>query len=393
MVNPSLLAIQGGAAAFANGPPDWPVADDAVYDSVQSALKSGQWGKYESELTDQLHIGLQSQFDLRNSLLCSSGTIGVELALRAIGVKPQNEVILAAYDFPGNFRAIEAIGAVPVLIDVVADGWVIDPSQIAAAISEKTTAIVVSHLHGQMANMPAIIAIAADANIKVVEDVCQSPGATIGQQSIGTFGDVATFSFGGSKLLSAGRGGAILSDDDAVIQRAKIFAQRGNDAFPLSQIQAALLLPQLEKLEMRNEIRHRRATQISQAVNALEGLGSLKISAPGDEHDADTRHCKQTFDVGSYYKVPILIDESFGIKREMFLAAIQPEGVAIDVGFRGFFKRSGRRCRWVGELPNSRRAARDTMVLHHPILLAEDDQIDRLIDAIERCHQFCWQRR
>ena len=378
-MNQSRLAIDGGQPAFPSGPPVWPVADDKIRTSVLEALESGEWGRYEGQLSVDLHKKLESSFQLSHSLLCSSGTISVELALRGVGVKAGDEVILSAYDFPGNFRSIEAVGAVPVLVDVVAGGWVIDPEQIPAAVSEKTVAVVVSHLHGQIADLETIQAIGAHTkshDLKIIEDVCQSPGAQYAGNLLGTFGDVATFSFGGSKLLSAGRGGAVLSNDEAIIQRAKIFAHRGNDAFPLSQIQAALLLPQLDQLHARNQQRHRTAKRIIDAIEALDGLTSLRLGDVGDT-------------IGGFYKLPVMIDAGAAFDRAKFLAVVQAEGVAMDVGFRGFAKRSKRRCRHVGSLEHAIDAAANTMLLHHPILLATDDHIDLLIDAIQRCHSSC----
>ena len=319
-------------------------------------------GRYEGQLSVELHSKLQSSFRLSHSLLCSSGTISVELALRGVGVKAGDEVILSAYDFPGNFRSIEAVGAVPVLVDVVANDWVIDPEQISAAISEKTVAIIVSHLHGQIADTKAIGQHAKMHDLKIIEDVCQSPGAKFAGQMLGTFGDVATFSFGGSKLLSAGRGGAVLSNDEAIIQRAKIFAHRGNDAFPLSQIQAAVLLPQFDQLHARNQQRHNTAIKIVNSIEPLTGLSLLKIEEGGET-------------VGGFYKLPILIDAGASFDRTKFLSVIQSEGVAMDVGFRGFAKRSTRRCRHVGSLEHSIHAAGNTMLLHHPILLATEDKV------------------
>ena len=370
------LAIQGGAPTFPTGPPKWPVVDDAIRQSIDGALESGQWGSYEGELTAQLHRSLQTEFQLNSSLLCSSGTISVELALRGVGVKAGDEVIVSAYDFPGNFRSIEAVGAIPVLVDVVGNGWVMDHEKVAAAISEKTSALIVSHLHGQSAEVDAIAKIVRPRGIKIVEDVCQSPGGRHRGQMLGLHGDVATFSFGGSKLLTAGRGGAILSNDESTIQRAKIFAHRGNDAFPLSQIQAAVLLPQLKKLRVRNRRRNQSAFKVADAVNRLSELSSITRSASEDS-------------IGGFYKLPILLKESSSIDRASFLSAIQAEGVAMDIGFRGFAKRSMRRCRRTGSVNNAVMAAENTMLLHHPILLSDEDDVEKLISAIERCHKYC----
>ena len=354
----------------------WPVASDAIVASVKDALASGQWGLYEGELLEQTHSALQKMWGLEHSLLCSSGTVAVELALRAAGVKAQDEVILAAYDFPGNFRAIEAIGARPVLVDVLPDRWTMDVQQFKAALSPQTRAVLVSHLHGETADIEALVAVAAEAQVKVVEDVCQSPGAMLNGRMLGTFGDVATLSFGGSKLLSAGRGGAVLCDNESMLQRARIFAHRGNDAFPFSQIQAALLLPQLAQLEDLNQRRLSAAARITAALAEAKWLQSLDESSL----------CETG--MPAFYKVPIRIKEGAPFDRASFLAVVEQEGIMLAEGFRGFAKRSARRCRSVGDLKHSRSAAAQTMLLHHPILLSSDSDIDRLIETLGRAERY-----
>ena len=371
-----LLKIEGGSAAFPDGPPAWPVASDAIVASINDALESGQWGLYDGELLQQTHAALQTMWGLGYSLLCSSGTVAVELALRAAGVKAHDEVILAAYDFPGNFRAIEAIGARPVLVDVLPDRWTMDGQQLKAALSPKTRAVLVSHLHGETADIESIVAIANDAQVPVVEDVCQSPGATLNGRMLGTLGDVAALSFGGSKLLSAGRGGAVLCNDESMLQRARIFAHRGNDAFPFSQIQAALLLPQLAQLEDLNQRRLSAAARITAALAEAKWLQSLDESSL----------CETG--MPAFYKVPIRIKEGAPFDRASFLAVVEQEGIMLAEGFRGFAKRSARRCRSVGDLKHSRSAAAQTMLLHHPILLSSDSDIDRLIETLGRAERY-----
>ena len=371
-----LLKIEGGSAAFPDGPPKWPVASDDIVASVNEALASGQWGLYEGELLDQTHAALQKMWGLGYCLLCSSGTVAVELALRAAGVKAQDEVILAAYDFPGNFRAIEAIGARPVLVDVLADRWTMDGQQLKAALAPETRAVLVSHLHGETADIESIVAIAKDADVPVVEDVCQAPGAMLNGRMLGTFGDVVALSFGGSKLLSAGRGGAVLCNDESMLQRARIFAHRGNDAFPFSQIQAALLLPQLAQLDDLNQRRLTAARRITAALAESKWLQSLDGS----------KLCESG--MPAFYKVPIRIKEGAPFDRASFLSVVQPEGIMLAEGFRGFTKRSARRCRSVGDLKHSRSAAAQTMLLHHPILLSSDSDIDRLIETLGRAERY-----
>ncbi len=371
-----LLKIEDGQAAFPDGPPAWPEASDAVVASINHALASGQWGLYEGELLQQTHAALQEMWGLENSLLCSSGTVAVELAIRAAGVKADDEVVLAAYDFPGNFRAIEAIGARPVLVDVLPDRWTMDAQQLKAAFSPRTRAVLVSHLHGETADIEAIVAIAKDAEVPVVEDVCQSPGAMLNGRMLGTFGNVASLSFGGSKLLSAGRGGAVLCNDESMLQRARIFAHRGNDAFPFSQIQAALLLPQLDQLEELNQRRLSAVQKVTAALTESKWLQSL------EEQGLSERG------MPAFYKVPIRIREEAPFDRASYLAVVEQEGIMLAEGFRGFAKRSARRCRSVGDLKHSRSAAAQTMLLHHPILLSGDSDIDRLIETLGRVERY-----
>lgn len=371
------LAISGGEPVFQNGPPVWPRTTPAITAAVQQALAEGSWGKYESHWTEQVIATLSQLFGNSHVLLCSSGTIGVELALRGAGVKPNDEVILAGYDFPGNFRAIEAIGAIPVLVDVVKDGWVIDSDGLSESITQSTTAIIVSHLHGQIADIGAIRKAVAngvsETPVSIIEDNCQAPGGCVGPRPLGSLGDVGVLSFGGSKSLSAGRGGALMTNNAEIYQRAKIYANRGNDAFPLSQLQAAALLPQLSELETQTTVRNQKADMLIQATAESPTLTGLSQVIDG-EH------------VAAYYKLPWLLANptNGGWTREEFVRALQAEGVAIDTAFRGFARRTARRCRKVGSLVNSQIAAQQTILLHHPVLLESAETIKRVGQAINK---------
>lgn len=379
------LAIKGGEALLHDAQPHWPTASRAIREVVSTALEDGTWGKYESRWSTILLEKLQQHFQCEHILPCCSGTIAVELALRGVGAAAGDEVIMAGYDFPGNFRAIESIGAFPVLCDVVAGGWVIDAQQIEQAISPTTSAIIVSHLHGQIADMQTIRRLVEDWNqrrdkkIWIIEDACQTPGGSIGGQPLGSFGDVATLSFGGSKLLSAGRGGAVITHSPEILQRARIYNSRGNEAFPLSQLQAAVLGPQLDELNELTALRNRNALRLIEATRDFETmLGLRQIVCSPESANEDSL-------IPAFYKLPWLLkDRTTGWSRGEFIAAIQAEGVNIDAGFRGFLRRSSRRCRRTGVLANSQVAAQQTLLLHHPMLLASDDTIDLVVAAIRK---------
>ena len=366
------LAIEGGKPIFPDGPPNWPVADDDILNNVQLALAQGTWGLYDGPWTEELAAQVNALCGCEHNILCSSGTIAVEIALRAADVKSDSEVILAAYDFPGNFRAIEAIGARPVIVDVVAGGWVLDVDEVGSAITEKTSAVIASHLHGQFVQIEALQSLCKKNGIVLVEDACQVPGGTINDRPAGSFGDVSVFSFGGSKLLTAGRGGAVCTNDADLHQRAKIYCNRGNEAFPISQLQAAALLPQFAKLGQRNEKRRQAADDLIEETREISVLSHLTQVHGGELQPA-------------YYKVPWLIDDVRGDwTRDEFIRAIQAEGIPIDIGFRGFTRRSNRRCRQQGSLINARIASQQTVVLHHPILLESESVLEHLAMGITK---------
>jgi len=360
---------------FPDGPPGWPVSDPLIELSLQQAYADGSWGRYSGTHTEKLASLLSEQFRQTHVTLCCSGTLAVELALQGLKIGEGDEVILAGYDFPGNFRAIEAVGAKPVLVDLRENGWSLDPQQVRAAFETKTDsnvkAIIASHLHGDMADMKSLRAIADENDCKLIEDCCQTPGANVQGKTAGCWGDVAVMSFGGSKLLTAGRGGAVLCDDDRVHQRMTIFRERGNDAFALSELQAAVLPPQLEQLAARNQLRQQRVDQLLAACN----------SAPCLELLSQAVACEP-----AYYKLAFQLKDiplkDNGISREQFVATMHQEGIAIDAGFRGFVKRPTTRCRKIGDLPNSRIASERTLLLHHPILLEDEETIEKLANAI-----------
>ena len=352
----------------------WPVANDQIRESIIASIDDGDWGAYHGRYTSQLLTQLQQRLSVDHALLCCSGTVAVELALRGVGVSEGDEVILAAYDFPGNFRAIEAIGATPVLVDVQTGGWVIEPSHIAEALSEKTKAILVSHLHGQITDIPKIKSIvdAAGYTIPIVEDACQSPGGVWLDQPLGTLGDVGVFSFGGSKLLSAGRGGAVVTNDDSIAQRIKVFSERGNDSFPLSQLQAAALLPQLEQLEAFTQQRFEAAQFLCERINQIQGLTTLNLTT-------DQESTEPT--VNAIYKIPIRVDVNF-INIETLVAGLQANGLPVGTGFRGFYRRSKRRCRKSVELTNSTIAAEQTLLISHPVLLHDRKTLKLIAECL-----------
>lgn len=365
------LAINGGPPTIPDGPPTWPLHDDTVRDALLAVYEDGDWGRYHGKYVERLTERLADRHGLQYVLPCCSGTMAVELALRGLKIGADDEVILAGYDFGANFRCIEAVGARPVLVDIDPDTWCLDVNRASEAIGPATRAILVSHLHGGLAAMRALREAADRRNLTIVEDACQAPGATVDQRTTGTWGDVGVLSFGGSKILTAGRGGAIVTPHQDVFQRAKIFNDRGNEAFPLSELQAAVLLPQLERLDERNRKRLCAVQKLLGDCGELPGLTPIRVDK-GEN-------------AASFYKLAWRYDDKVtGRSRDAFIAAIQAEGVAMDAGFRGFTRRGAKRCRRVGNLTHSSRAAEQTVLLHHPVLLGSDSELELVATAIHK---------
>lgn len=370
-------AILGGPPIRSGGPPTWPVLDDATSEVLHRAAGDGSWGLYQGEHSRELSERLSTLHECEHVVLCASGTVAVELALRGLKIGPGDEVLLAAYDFRGNLQDVLCVGATPVLVDIRSDNWNLDVEQLEAAITEKTRALIVSHLHGGLVDMATVRRIADSHGLAVIEDACQMPGATVCDRIAGTWGDVAILSFGGSKLLSAGRGGALLTNDESIVQRARLYSHRGNEAYPLSELQAALLVPQLKRLEERNQ---QRAGAVERLIN--ECFSGPGLQAFANPHVGDSQP--------GYYKLGLQYDpHSFdGLSREGFAKAVRAEGIAIDAGFRSLHRsHSQRRFQAPGPLPHADEADEKVLVLHHPILLGATADLDQISVAIQRVQQ------
>lgn len=368
-------AFLGGEPIRPQGPPDWPLADQAILEALREAYRDGSWGRYQGGHVAQLERRLAEMHRIDHVLTCGSGTFAVELALRALKVGAGDEVVMAAYDYGGNFLSVHAVGARPVLVDVDADNWNLAPEGLAQAFGPATRAAIVSHLHGGLVPMSEVMEIAQRAGVAVIEDAAQAPGALVQGRQAGAWGDAGILSFGGSKLLTAGRGGALLTHRADVAQRGRLWLQRGNHICPLSELQAAVLLPQLDQLASRNARRLRAARFLAERLQAVPGLRPfrnrpLENSEPG------------------YYKFGLQFDaEHFGLDREHFAAAMRAEGIAIDAGFRALHVgRSPSRWRRIAPLPQAERAHHGSIVLHHPILLGDETDWEQIVRAARKIH-------
>jgi perosamine synthetase len=370
-----LPALCGGPAVRPDGPPDWPGPDPDVREALMRAWADGSWGKYHGGNGERLERRLQTYHGIEHAILCGSGTYAIELALRALKVGAGDEVILAGYDYPGNFLCIHAVGAHPVLVDIAACDWNLSLDMLDAAVGPATRAVIVSHLHGGLVPMRALMAWAGSRGLSVIEDAAQVPGAVVQGRRAGTWGDAGVLSFGGSKLLTAGRGGVLLTAHAEIAQRARTYLLRGGNVLcPLSELQAAVLLPQLDKLDARNE---QRRQSVAGLAKLLAGLPGIRPFVSLVDESATT-----------YYKVGFQFDgDAFGLSRARLVAAMRAEGIALAEGFpAAHVGRSPRRFRRGGDLAEVERAHRGAIVLHHPVLLGTSEDLQQIARALRKVH-------
>jgi dTDP-4-amino-4,6-dideoxygalactose transaminase len=370
----ALPALLGGPAVRPQGPPDWPGPDAEVRAAVERACADGSWARYHGAHGEALVERLGAFFGVVHALLCGSGTYAVELALRALRVGAGDEIILASYDFPGNFLAVHAVGAQPVLVDVAPYHWNLATEALESAVSSQTRAVIVSHLHGGLVPMRELMAWATAHGLAVVEDAAQVPGAMIQGRHAGSWGDAGVLSFGGSKLLSAGRGGALMTSRADVAQRARTHLFRGNLVCPLSELQAAALLPQFDRLDARNQERSRAVAWLVAALADLPGV------RPFVNHLVDS--------TPSYYKVGFQLDAAqFGLSRDRLIAAMRAEGIGLSEGFAAaHLGRSPRRFRRGSDLTEAERAHHGAIILHHPVLLGTAEDLHEVVRAWRKVH-------
>jgi dTDP-4-amino-4,6-dideoxygalactose transaminase len=245
---------------------------DAAADRV---LRSGQF-LFGPEV-ERFEASFAAWCGVTNAVGVANGTDAITIALQSVGIRPGDEVITAANTCVPTIVGIENAGAIPVLVDCDPATRTIDPHLVEAAIGPQTHTLLPVHLYGQCADMDSLESIASRHGLKLVEDCAQAHGATSGSREAGSFGDAAAFSFYPTKNLGAlGDGGAVVTSDQEVAARARLFRNYGEQArfehvvrgrnSRLDALQAAFLNAKLTKLEQWTERRRQIAERYSDAL-------------------------------------------------------------------------------------------------------------------------------
>jgi dTDP-4-amino-4,6-dideoxygalactose transaminase len=330
------LAIHGGKPVRQKLFPGHNFIGDEEKRAVMAVLDSGNLSQFIGCWHDDFYGGPRVRefekvwadtFDVRHAVSVNSNTSGLVAAIGAAGVGPGDEVIVPPYTMAASATAILAYNGVPVFCDIEPETFCIDPEKIRAKISDRTRAIMVVHLLGHPAPMEAILKIAREHNLVVIEDAAQAPGATYHGKLIGGLGDMTVFSLNYHKHIHTGEGGVVTTNSDEFAERLQLIRNHGEAVvgpkgvknlvntfgynFRFTEIAAAIGTAQLAKLPALLERRLENAAFLNERVGALPGL-----RAPIVKPD-----CKHV-----YYVQGFLFDEAVvGVSRDRFVAAVAAE--------------------------------------------------------------------
>jgi dTDP-4-amino-4,6-dideoxygalactose transaminase len=310
---------------------------------------------------------------VKHAVATSSGTTALHLALLAHGIGPGDEVITSPFTFVATANAVLYVGARPVFVDIDPVTFNIDPALIAGALTPRTRAILPVHLFGLPADLDAILEIAQARGLAVIEDACQAHGAEYRGRKVGSFG-TGCFSFYPTKNMTAGEGGMITTNDDGVAERCRLLRQHGmrrryaHEAlgfnFRLTDLQAAIGLVQLGKLDRFNRARRANADFFSKHLRSV-GVPAVPEGVTHVFHQYTVR-------------VP-------GGKRDRLLARLREGGIGAEVYYPGlvYHQEPYRSAGYSDYLPIAERAVGEVLSLPvHPALTTEE--LGRIVEEVNR---------
>jgi dTDP-4-amino-4,6-dideoxygalactose transaminase len=336
----SELAILGGPKTRTEPYPVWPVWDEGDVQAVADVVRSGRWGgfPYPGPQTAELARRFAELQGGGYAVPMINGTVTMEVALRVAGIGWGDEVIVPAYTFQATASAPMAAGTIPVIVDVDPQTYCLDPRAAARAITPRTKAIIPVHLGHQMADMDALMELAAQHHLVVIEDCAHAHGAKWRGRGAGTIGDFGSFSLQSSKTLTSGEGGILLcrTPEHAALaasvidcgrphalgggeETSKGLALQGGN-FRLSEMQAVLALRGIQRFPAQARQREEMAAYMDEALSEVPGVRVLK---------RDERHTTRSF----YRYMFAIQPEQFGVEHDVLCAALDAEGVGCWVGY------------------------------------------------------------
>ena len=334
----TIPALLGGDPVFTpHAWASWPIWNPATDEKrLLEVMRSGVWSR--DHLVSEFEQQWAKTIGSKRCLSVVNGTNALNATLAQLDIGWGDEVLVTPYTFIASVSCIVFNGAIPVFVDIDPETFQMDPDKIEEKITSHTKAIIPVHILGLPCDMERIMPIANKHGLLVVEDACQAWIAEINHKKVGTFGHAGCFSFQNSKNMPIGEGGAIVSDDDAFMDRCYSYHNYGNPygsvvgevgagtimigtKLRLTEYQAAIGLAQLERLEEQTETRNVNAAYLKDRIKGIPGILPYKL------YDNVTRAAFHLFPF-RYQK------EAFkGLSREVLIEALNAEGVPCYSGY------------------------------------------------------------
>jgi dTDP-4-amino-4,6-dideoxygalactose transaminase len=390
----SKLAILGGDPVRTAPFPQWPVFGELEEQLLLEVLRSGKWGGVGRVKLLELEEKFAAVHQAKHAISSVNGTIGITVALKAVGVEPGDEVIMPPYTFIATATAALLFGAIPVFVDVEADTMQLDPEKVEAAITPKTKAIITVHIGGAPGNLTRLKEIADKHKLRLLEDAAQAVGAQWEHVGVGAIGDLGTFSFQSSKNMNAGEGGMILTNDDRLADLAWSYSNVGRIReggwyqhenigwnLRMTEFQAAVLLGQMSRLEEQFITRERNGTLLTNLLKEIDGVQVLR---------RDPRVTKHAYHLFMFKIDPMLANR---IDKQEVIERLSAEGIPVKPGYVSLNKNEAilREIeKLTGEMrfykcPFSERASEKEMLwLHQNVLLSEEKDMYEIASAVRK---------
>lgn len=402
-------AILGGKALRAKPFPGWPVWDKSAEESVLAILRSGNWYRGQGNTVTEFEAAYAELLGAKRCVCTVNGTNALLTALHILDVGVGDEVIVSPYTFIATYNVVLNSSALPVFADTDPETFQINPDKIEERITERTKAILPVHILGLPANMDKILAIAKKHNLVVIEDACQAWLAEWRGKKVGTLGNLGCFSFQNSKHLPIGEGGAVVGNDEEVMDRVMSFHNCGRpygsvkktSGYPIigtnrrmTEYQAAIGLSQIKRIEKDTQRRNENAQYLTSRIKDIPGIVPHKL------YEGVTR--------AAYHLYPFRYKkEQFNnVPRARFLAALSAEGVPCSGGYgpqyrdglieaaltsknftRSFPKERLDQYRKELNFPANEQLCEEAVWFTQNLLLGPKQDIDDIADAIEKLYE------
>jgi dTDP-4-amino-4,6-dideoxygalactose transaminase len=367
----------------------WPPQTEEIKQAFSEIYSSGEWWQYTGERVKKLEAEFAKYHDCEFGVSTCNGSVAVDIALKALNIKSGDEVILPAYDFFSLPKSVLNVGAIPVFADVCPDNFTIDKDEVKKKISSRTKAIIAVHISGSVAEMDALKDIAKKSDICLIEDCAQAHGAIYDGKKVGSWGDLGVFSFGGVKLMTSGQGGMITTSDEDLYKRCYAIVNRGHlpdwtinpygiigENFQLSELQAAVLLPQLALLDTYNQKREESVRFLDQQLSQIHGI-QIFTQFPKTDRRAFMRY-------SFLYK-----QERFShIPKTKLIEMLRSERIPAMGGYTTVITEPRLQRMFAGsqdDFPNSKLGEEEIVSIHHSFLLEEHHVLTSLVQKIKSC--------